>query len=165
MLLNFISDPAKYGVFWLRNGGDATLTSYGVHSPRRPSIKQLAYLRDELVARLPVEHRQFLNQLTLKFTLGDYFFCHAGVKAGQSLDEQSDETLLWTREILDESGGPQEKIIVHGHHPVAAPEIGRYHINVDTGAYATRCLTALKLHGANREFISTQKHDRLKDSS
>ena len=165
MLLDFISDPAKYGALWLRNGGAATLASYGVHAPSRPSAKQLTYLRDEFVARLPRVHLQFFNQLTSKFTLGDYFFCHAGVNAGQALDEQTDDTLLWTRKTPDEDAGPQEKIIVHGHQPVAAPVIARYHINVDTGAYVTGCLTAVKLHGAKREFISTEKQGFLRDNS
>jgi serine/threonine protein phosphatase 1 len=165
MLLDFISNPVKNGASWLRNGGGATLASYGVHAPSRLSAKQLTYLRDEFVARLPREHLEFFNQLTSKFTLGDYFFCHAGVNARQALDDQTDATLLWTRKTPDEDAGPQEKIIVHGHQPVAAPLMARYHINVDTGAHVTGCLTAVKLIGATRKFISTEKQNILLDKS
>lgn len=162
MLLDFIEDPVKNGVFWLRNGGDVTLASYGVQVPRRPSAKQLNALRDQFSIRLPPRHLKFIKELKSKFAVGDYFFCHAGVKIGQPLDDQSDEILLWTRELPNETTGPQEKIIVHGHQPVATPVMAPYHINVDTGAYVTGCLTALKLLDKERKFISTEKQKFLK---
>lgn len=156
MLSDFLRDPLKHGNFWLRNGGDATLTSYGIDVQSDPTSKQLTYLRDQFNERLPGQHSHFFKNQVSNFTLGDYFFCHAGVEAGQPLDKQTDAHLLWSRENPDDTAKPYEKIIVHGHQPVVVPVVGRYHINVDTGAYVTGCLTAVKLFGAKREFISTR---------
>jgi serine/threonine protein phosphatase 1 len=36
-------------------------------------------------------------------------------------------------------------VIVHGHIPVTEPLISNCRINVDTGAYASGCLTAMRL--------------------
>jgi serine/threonine protein phosphatase 1 len=157
MMIDFIANPEKTGAMWLRHGGDATLQSYGVHSPQQPTEKHLRYLRNEFVDRLLPEHSLWLGQLDSKFTIGDYFFCHASINARKALSEQKDEDLLWSRRFPDDEDGPQEKIIVHGHLPVTSPLIAKYHINVDTGAFATGCLTAVKLIGQQRSFLSTAK--------
>jgi serine/threonine protein phosphatase 1 len=154
MLLDFIQDPAKHGEFWIKNGGDKTLSSYGVFCQNKPNAKQLIYLRDELVSRMPDDHIKMLRSLKSSFVLGDYFFCHAGIRIGLALSQQTDEFLLWTRNQPNAENGPQEKIIVHGHQPVNEPLIAQFHINVDTGAFATGRLTALKLHGGSRSIIS-----------
>ncbi len=156
MLMDFIKDPVKHGKFWLKNGGDATLLSYGVFPQKKPNSRQFIYLRDELIGRMPKTHLDFLNRLRSSFILGDYFFCHAGIRVGQLLDQQTDEYLLWTRKQPQPSDGAQEKIIVHGHESVREPVMAQFHINVDTGAFLTGCLTALKLQGASRSFISVR---------
>lgn len=156
MLLDFIYDPVKHGEFWLKNGGDATLSSYGVFLQGKPNSKQLTYLRDELTNRMPSSHLEFLKSLRSHFSLGDYFFCHAGIRVGLPLAQQSDDVLLWTRIQPQPSDGAQEKIIVHGHEPVREPVMAQFHINVDTGAFVTGRLTALKLQGALRSFISVR---------
>ena len=46
-----------------------------------------------------------------------------------------------------------EKMVVHGHTPVAAPDVRRNRINIDTGAYATGRLTCLVLESDRMEFI------------
>jgi serine/threonine protein phosphatase 1 len=163
MLLSFIDNPEKNGKYWLQHGGVATLNSFGVHAPQQPGAKQLRYLRDEFVSRLENEKLVWLEQLPLTFTLDDYFFCHASINAAKSLQDQTDADLLWSRRFPRDSDGPMEKIIVHGHEPVPKPLIEKYHINVDTGAYVTGCLTALKLVGNQRQFISvnaTQKRTK-----
>jgi serine/threonine protein phosphatase 1 len=155
MLLAFLSEPEEKGPFWLRNGGLETLQSYGVHPPEKINRKQWSFVRDEFVERMPASHMETLKNLPSKFTIDDYFFCHASIKEGQELGQQGDEDLLWSRRFPNDGWGPQEKIIVHGHQPVAEPLIENFHINVDTGAYATGRLTCVKLWGAERKFTST----------
>jgi serine/threonine protein phosphatase 1 len=162
MLFEFIDKPEKAGSQWLRHGGDATLKSFGVHPPQQePNAKHLRYLRDELVGRLPPEHLHWLKTLPKQFTIGDYFFCHASINARKTLQQQSDEDLLWSRRFPGDGDGPMEKILVHGHLPVQEPLIAKYHINVDTGAYATGCLTAVKLINNQRRFLSVGKQEKL----
>jgi hypothetical protein len=42
--------------------------------------------------------------------------------------------------------------IVHGHALVAKPEVRANRINIDTGPFATGCLTCLKLNGSEIGF-------------
>jgi serine/threonine protein phosphatase 1 len=117
--------------------------SYGI----KPSInadraKQIALSR-ALNHALPSQHLSFLRSLRLNFTCGDFFFTHAGVKPKVPLDRQREEDLLWIRDDFLLCEDDHGKIIVHGHSPVAEPDIRANRINIDTGAYATGRLTCL----------------------
>jgi serine/threonine protein phosphatase 1 len=87
------------------------------------------------------------------FECGDYFFVHAGVRPGVPLAAQQPYDLLWIRDEFLTHEGLFPKIIVHGHTPVAQPDIRPNRINIDTGAYATGRLTCLKLQGTEITFI------------
>jgi serine/threonine protein phosphatase 1 len=54
-----------------------------------------------------------------------------------------------------------EKVVVHGHTPTERPVVRANRIGVDTGAYATGCLTAAVFEDKNCRFLSA----RLEDSS
>jgi serine/threonine protein phosphatase 1 len=47
--------------------------------------------------------------------------------------------------------------VVHGHTPVAEPELRANRINIDTGAFITGRLTCLRLNGASREIIGARR--------
>jgi serine/threonine protein phosphatase 1 len=96
-----------------------------------------------------------LEQTSLAEAFGDYFFCHAGARPGIPLELQTPDDLLWIREDFLQFKGSWSKTIVHGHTPVAAPEVLPNRINVDTGAYATSILTALILEGSQHRFLAT----------
>ncbi|HYM34195.1 MAG TPA: hypothetical protein VET48_02305, partial [Steroidobacteraceae bacterium] len=66
---------------------------------------------------------------------------------------QSEDDLLWIRDDFLKFEKPFDKIIVHGHTPVPAPEIRSNRINIDTGAYATGILTCLMIEADKRAFI------------
>ena len=141
---------------WLEHGGDATLLSYGVKLDRmKPEEQRLAEARDQLATRLPGSHRSFLGNLELAFGLGDYFFCHAGVRPGVPLAQQSENDLLWIREPFLSHEGDLGKIIVHGHTVEEAPVVLPNRIGVDTGACWTGRLTCLVLEGTQRRFLAT----------
>jgi serine/threonine protein phosphatase 1 len=44
---------------------------------------------------------------------------------------------------------------VHGHTPVPKPEVKSNRIGIDTGAFFTGRLTALRLEGDSRGFLAT----------
>ena len=50
-----------------------------------------AKLAADLDATLPAAHRDFLDELQLSFTCGDFFFVHAGVRPGVPLPRQREE--------------------------------------------------------------------------
>jgi serine/threonine protein phosphatase 1 len=141
-MLDFLDSPAVLSE-WQHFGGLQTMMSYGVKPTiNAGSAKQIELSRALNVA-LPGRHWDFLRSLPLSFTCGDFFFTHAGVKPKVPLNRQKERDLLWIRDdflLCEEDHG---KIIVHGHSPVAVPEIRQNRINIDTGAYATGRLTCL----------------------
>lgn len=141
---------------WMRFGGDATLLSYGIKlDVKQPEYERFAEARRLLRARFPAEHAEFLAGLDSAFGLGDYFFCHAGIRPEVPLERQSDNDLLWIREPFLSWNGECGKIVVHGHTVEEAPVIRANRIGVDTGACWTGRLTCVVLEGTGRRFLQT----------
>jgi serine/threonine protein phosphatase 1 len=154
MLLKFLADASVLDL-WRKFGGLETLHSYDVSvaDPMRGTGFERAQI--QLRSALPLGHRRFLENTEISFSVGDYLFCHAGVRPGIALDQQKTDDLLWIREDFLQFGGFLGKVVVHGHTPVTNPEVRANRINIDTGAYATSILTALILEGAERRFLMT----------
>jgi serine/threonine protein phosphatase 1 len=153
VLLEFLDDPAALG-FWREYGGLETLHAYGVDVSKAMRGQNYEEARAAFLAALPASHRAFLVATELSATIGDYFFCHAGVRPGAPLSAQAEEDLLWVRDGFLSYERSFGKIVVHGHTPVASPEIRANRINIDTGAFATSRLTCLALEGQERRFLS-----------
>jgi serine/threonine protein phosphatase 1 len=139
-LLEFLRNPTILNA-WQHCGGLETLTSYGLQPSIDLSPEDQEGLAATLAERLPAHHYSFLIALPLSFTLGDYFFVHAGVRPGVPLAKQRDEDLLWIREDFLRYEGSFGKFVVHGHTPVSEPDIRNNRINIDTGAFASGRLT------------------------
>lgn len=156
-LLHFLDDPMA-GPSWVEYGGGETMASYGVQRPvGRAEPEVWEQTRLAFRAAFPSPHETFLRQLELMVVYGDYVFVHAGVKPGLPLDRQVAADLLWIRnEFLDNPHGLQATV-VHGHTPVEEVFVGRQRINVDTGAYATGVLTAVRLDGGEPKIIQFSK--------
>jgi serine/threonine protein phosphatase 1 len=155
-LLMFLED-ASFGATWMGHGGAATLASYGVQPPNtRTDPEVWEGVRDAFAAALPPSHLAFLRDLELMATEGDYAFVHAGVRPGVPLDRQAERDLLWIRYEFLEAPGPFGKVIVHGHTPMEQPQVTPHRLGVDTGAYATGVLTAVRLDGVDQQMIQAQ---------
>lgn len=153
-LLSFLDD-SKVGPFWALFGGAATMQSYGVRSPLSGDLEEWEQARLAFLEAFPTPHRDFLGRLELFVEIGDYFFVHAGVKPKVPLAAQKLEDLIWIRDAFLEASQPANKVVVHGHSPTATPFSGTWRIGVDTGAYATGVLTAVRLYDDQRYFIQT----------
>ena len=138
---------------WACMGGIETIASYGVDIQWPLAKDQNLYIHREWVKKVPVSHRVFLKNLRNSFELGSYFFCHAGVRDGIKLRNQSVDDLLWIREEFLSSNVWHGKLVVHGHTPVEQPEFKTNRINIDTGAYITNNLTCIKLYGHEKEIL------------
>jgi serine/threonine protein phosphatase 1 len=152
MLLRFLEDP-QYGIHWRQYGGTETILSYRVDLNTAIMSGGMTMLAAELERKIPSRHLNLLRSLTSSAVIGDYFFCHAGVRPGIELERQREEDLLWIRDVFLESDKDFGKIIVHGHSPHAEPQVLPNRINIDTGAYATGRLTCLVLEGEERRFL------------
>ncbi len=157
LMLDFLEDIDR-GPVWLRNGGDATLRSYRVDPGPGPhlDLTHLTELQAGLHKRLPAHHLDFLQNLRLMHEEGDYLFVHAGVRPGVPLDEQTEEDVIWIRDLFLRSPADHGRIVVHGHTIAPEPEFQPNRIGIDTGAYYTGHLTCLALEGTKRRIISTE---------
>ena len=161
MMLRSFAEFSAFAV-WTANGGLAALESYGVSREllfgqfgEGMALDDAPLIMGELARLLPAGHLQFLRELKQSVTVGDYFFVHAGVRPGRPLDAQAREDCLFIRgEFLRYKGG-FGKIIVHGHTPRREPDIQPNRIGIDTLAYHTGRLTALRLEGESRGFLAT----------
>ncbi len=123
-LLNMaFSGKAEDVEFFLKNGGDASLASYGG------------------LEAIPAEHMSFFKATKLwhleDFSGQQYLFVHAGVKPNRPLEQQTAQDLLLIREPFLESFKPMgETIVVHGHTPSPiVPTKAPYRISLDSGVY------------------------------
>lgn len=132
---------------WLGFGGEATLRAYGVASPGlyASTAAQRAASR-QLLDAMPAAHLRLIHALEDMVVIGDYAFVHAGVRPGVALAAQSADDLRWIREPFLSWTAPFEKVIVHGHSWTdARPVLRDNRIGIDTGAYETGVLTAIRI--------------------
>jgi serine/threonine protein phosphatase 1 len=151
-LLTFLGDAGILD-FWRYQGGLETLHSYGVNVGRAMAGRDFTAVQTAFRARFPERHRDFLEALKVSVAIGDYFFCHAGVRPGIALDHQNRDDLLNIREPFLSSEADHGKTVVHGHTPAVIPEIRRNRIGIDTAAYTTGRLTCLVLEKDQRRFL------------
>lgn len=157
--LDFIKKPDPEGLF-IRFGGIQTALSYGVAISEGTSMwfgKADAAVRkghESLVEAVPQTHIDFLRSLRLSLTLGDFFFCHAGIRPGIALARQNPQDLMWIRDIFHNYQGLFPKIVVHGHTPVPEAEVMANRVNVDTLAWQSGMLSALVVDGPDKRILT-----------
>lgn len=154
-LLDFLREDSV-GRSWLTYGGQATLASYGVAIAKIPTKREdFIEIQNQLRNNLPDSHYQFFLKTGNSYTLGSYFFVHAGINPRYPLTKQNPEDMLWIREEFTHYHKPFEKIIVHGHTVTIEAELLPNRIGIDTGAYATGILTCLVLQEDQQRLIQT----------
>ncbi|MFD2648840.1 metallophosphoesterase family protein [Devosia albogilva] len=139
---------------WLVNGGDETLTSYGI-SPDRYVAASMRLRGQILASHIPSAHIDFLATLPVIITMPGYVFAHAGIQPGVPVERQEEEDLLWMRHDPAAVWSGEGPTLVHGHTLVPEPLVLPGRIAVDTGCFATGVLTALRLvAGEEPRFLS-----------
>ena len=135
-----VADGTAKRNIWLRNGGAATLRSYGVTD-----------VRD-----LPPTHLDWMRSLRLTFDDGRRLFVHAGVNPRRPLDVQLEEDLLWIRDPFLDNGRDYGRLIIHGHTPLlgAVPDLRSNRLNLDTAAVFGGRLTAAVFDDSQTEPIA-----------
>jgi serine/threonine protein phosphatase 1 len=127
MLLQCVADLGKT-LWWLENGGDETMRSFGVSSPRA----------------VPKAVLEWMAGLQTSYEDARRIFVHAGLAPGRPLTEQNDRDRLWIREPFLSSDFDFGKHVVHGHSPLAGlrPDVRHHRTNLDTAAVFGGALTA-----------------------
>ena len=156
-MLSFLDDPVANRA-WLSHGGLETLASYNV----RPlpslgaSAEEVAEAGASLRARLPAQHRGFLEALERYVVLGDYCFVHAGIDPKRKLEAQSDADLFWIRGRFLRDQRRLPYTVVHGHTPVTEPYHDKRRIGLDTGAYFSGVLSAARFCDTTVDFLTVR---------
>ena len=123
-------------------GGLDTLTSYGVDvTLAEPELRAAA------LEAVPEAHRAFLAGLPLYAEAGECLFVHAGIQPRLPMTWQSEDDLIWIHDAFLQHEDPFEKLVVHGHTAVEAPEHRGNRVNIDSGAGFGRALTAIAIEG------------------
>jgi serine/threonine protein phosphatase 1 len=69
---------------------------------------------------------------------------------------------MWVRQDFLDHPAPFEKVVVHGHTPADVVVSDARRIGLDTGAYATNVLSAVRLEGEARALLqATGRGDRV----
>lgn len=153
MMLDFLMLP-ELGSRWLRFGGLQTLMSYGTQT--HGSINEpgaLEKIQQDLAEALG-PHRAFLESCTPSHINGNVLFVHAAANPNRPADAQSEEALMWGHPRFFEEIRQDGVWVVHGHTVVDEPTIEQGRIAIDTGAYYSNRLTAVRLDGGEAVFLS-----------
>jgi serine/threonine protein phosphatase 1 len=152
-VLLFVEDH-EVGPNWVQHGGDATLQSYGVNISEAGTGKGWAGVREAFLPVFPLRHLEFIQKMKLWLEVDDYLFVHAGVRPGLPIERQAATDLLWIRQDFLAVEIPYPgRVVVHGHTPTREVNMKRWRIGIDTGAYASGILTAVRLRGYERALI------------
>ncbi|WP_200932347.1 metallophosphoesterase [Sphingomonas sp. Leaf412] len=138
-LLDFVDDPRTLPA-WLAIGGATTLRAYGIDPDGSPRAH--AALRDTLLDRMPASHLALLRAMPTGTACGGYLFGRPAPRAEVTTQGRDDRD--------------RTPVAVDGHGGGAAePEVTRDRIGIDTGAWTTGVLTALRLDGATAVLLQT----------
>jgi len=152
-MLAFLEDPIA-GSAWLDFGGIQTLASFGIPTPRSWSDTRRRVMARDALARAIKPYLPLFQRMIDVHRSGTVVFSHAGVDPGRSLTQQPASALLWGHQgfLVDQ---PVDGIrVVHGHFDAPMPTISPGRICVDTGAYYSGVLTAVRLD-CGEAFLST----------
>lgn len=146
MFLDFLE--GKKQNFFLINGGDNAVRSYGIENP---------YSKDVL-ANIPEEHVIFLQKLLPYWEDEHHIFVHAGIQPGVDLERQSPEWLYWARSNFIEDISDFGKTVIFGHTPFREPLVQPNKIGIDTGAVYGGKLTCLVLPDMKFVSVPGERH-------
>lgn len=142
LMLQFVVDPLRAAT-WLDYGGVQTLASYNVALRSRSEADLLVAAAQFKRAAAP--HLAFLRTLEISHEDRNIFCCHAAVEPELPLDTQPREVLLWGDSTFRDRGGPSGRTVIHGHTITPTVDVGPNRVGVDTGAYASGRLSALRV--------------------
>lgn len=158
-MAGFFADPSPTHP-WLSYGGMETLLSYGIPWDRVEGASRRG-LHQLLASYVPSEHVDWVAALPIMLTTPFHALVHAGLRPGTPLERQTDRDLAWFDDGLTAGYADVGKVVVHGHMVVEEPLDTPARVCVDTGAYATGTLTAVRLTGPkDRKFIAVSQSSK-----
>lgn len=106
--------------YWLRNGGQETLDSFGA--------KQ--------VSEIPTTYLDFIRHTELYIETAYTIFVHAGLNFNKEDPFSDYDAMKWIRKMEVDPAKIGNRTIVHGHVPAPLPlllKLRKFNINIDAG--------------------------------
>jgi serine/threonine protein phosphatase 1 len=159
MLLDVV-DGRTPAARWLRYGGLQTLLSYEVGGLAALGGGGAAEddLRDALADAMG-PHLDLLRRLGSSHWRGNVFFAHAGADPDLPLGAQPQSALIWGAAGFLERPRGDGNWVVHGHYVVDAPNATEGRVAIDTGAYFSQRLSAVRIDGTKLDFLTETLDD------
>lgn len=133
-------------VFLRGNHEDAWLTYWdGVRFTGEPEISGAEKAWNDFDGQLPVEVGQWLARTLIEYEDEHAYYVHAGLEPGKPAWRTPALLKLWGPKGFLESAYEWGKPVVFGHWQQSEPLVQPNKIGIDTGAYRTGVLTAVRL--------------------
>jgi serine/threonine protein phosphatase 1 len=119
MMIN-ASQSNESNDYWLRNGGQETLDSFGVKH----------------VSEIPSTYLDFIRHTEFYVETAEYIFVHAGLNFNKSDPFSDYDSMKWIRKMEVDPSKIGNRTIVHGHVPTTLPLLlkpRKFEINLDAG--------------------------------
>lgn len=166
-LLTFLADPLREDGVWLRNGGMDTLLAFGIDPPpprwhradATAVATRLLDLHRALTAALPPDLRTWMAGLPLLWRRGALAFSHAGADPGLRLEDQPEAALLSGHPAFRHRPRRDGIWLVHGHVEQRDASAVQGRIAVDTGAWRTGRLSAVRIDAKTVQFLTISRDD------
>jgi serine/threonine protein phosphatase 1 len=143
-MLDYLEGRIERSV-WLRMGAEQTLLSYGIDHQRLRDIYSGGQIDDVVRSAIPPAHLAFLRSLPVLIEAERYIFVHAGIRPDLELARQADEDLVFIRSAFFEKAHLLTRYVIHGHTPTETARREGMRVNLDTGAFFSGRLTALRI--------------------
>ena len=145
MMLDFLRRPSPNAP-WLEFGGRETLLSYGVPMEALMHNRFGAREARQMVdIYIPGDHIEFLEELPVMIETPSTLLVHAGIRPGIGLAGQADQDLIGYRDNFEASYADLGRTVIHGHTIREEPLVAPNRIAIDTGAYFSGRLTAVRI--------------------
>lgn len=154
-LKGLLRDPSIFPQ-WLRYGGYAFCESYGIPADELMGLDPDS-IRSRIIRHVPESHVAFLSRTIERVRFGDYLLVHAGINPAVPLDQQEGHDLRWIRDAFLNSTEDFGCVVVHGHTVFNEVDRRPNRIGIDTGAYETGMLTAIRLEETDQVVLATAK--------
>jgi serine/threonine protein phosphatase 1 len=119
MMIN-ASQSNESNDYWIRNGGQETLDSFGVKH----------------VSEIPSIYLDFIRHTEIYVETAEYIFVHAGLNFNKSDPFSDYDSMKWIRKMEVDPTKIGNRTIVHGHVPAPLPlllKLRKFNINLDAG--------------------------------
>ena len=154
LMLDYLEERASLAK-WVGLGGGATLLSYGIDQERLRMVYRDTTAIDRMIREsVPASHRMFLKHLPILVEIADFILVHAGIRPGIAIEAQSDVDLVTIRGAFYDAARLLDRYVIHGHTPVKEPARDGRRVNIDTGAYFSGRLTALRIWNHKGRYLT-----------